>query len=113
MTGLLDSGRLLSHQVLPLGARRASRSRARSRSPARRPAPHARHGVSLLFLSRCTGPQTMFGLLNKVRPILPGHNNGSVASALARWGVAFGLIGFFMVREELPDPFAKTEKPTE
>ena len=51
----------------------------------------------------------MFGLLNKMRPILPGHNNGAVASALARWSVAGGIIGFFMVREELPDFFAKSE----
>jgi hypothetical protein len=42
-----------------------------------------------------------------MRPLLPGHNNSSVAAATARWGVAFGIIGFFMIREELPDPFAK------
>jgi hypothetical protein len=50
----------------------------------------------------------VFNLLNKLRPVLPGHNNASVAAALSRWGVAAGLIGFFLIREELPDPFAKT-----
>lgn len=50
----------------------------------------------------------MLHLLNKLRPVLPGHNNASVAAAAARWGVAAGIIGFFLIREELPDPFAKT-----
>lgn len=50
----------------------------------------------------------MFGLFNKFRPILPGHNNGSVAASLARWGVSAGIIGFFLIREELPDFFAKS-----
>lgn len=51
---------------------------------------------------------TMLHLLNKIRPVFPGHNNASVAAAAARWGVTAGIIGFFLIREELPDPFAKT-----
>lgn len=52
----------------------------------------------------------MFNLLNKMRPIMPGHSNGSVAAAVARWTVGAGIITFFLVREELPDPFAKEEQ---
>jgi len=48
-------------------------------------------------------------VLNSIRPVLPGHSNGSVASALVRWGIAGSIVGFFLVREELPNPFAKEE----